>query len=346
MKKESNGIGENKNSKKISKNNKIISSILAVVMCCQSLVGANPNSDNREFVSDKGIDNSPTADGSEKEEEDIKSKENNNSGLIRNSLDALLVAAMGSWWFYVTKNKDLKSKNEENERLNERLKKNNEEYEKLRKEFEKNREEFEKNNEENKRLKEKLEEIYKPDTVGDAEVQEKEYFGVECIAFNVGKRVEGYRGRVFFRNLTDLADVAKGVYFVDDDNNSETYRCNLVNIRVKLNSSKVLSYENDDYKQLSKYSKYILSIFSKGFDDLFSKLGISSGLELKECLYDILVEDEDKVKSNFRFTNIYIRFLDEEKKINLRLLLPQELLDKEFILEEEEEEVHEKEEEE
>ncbi|BED92071.1 MAG: hypothetical protein CfP315_0651 [Candidatus Improbicoccus pseudotrichonymphae] len=38
MKKESNGIGENKNSKKISKNNKIISSILAVIMCCQPLV--------------------------------------------------------------------------------------------------------------------------------------------------------------------------------------------------------------------------------------------------------------------------------------------------------------------
>ncbi|BED91759.1 MAG: hypothetical protein CfP315_0284 [Candidatus Improbicoccus pseudotrichonymphae] len=40
MKKESNGIGENKNSKKISKNNKIISSILAVAMCCQSFVVA------------------------------------------------------------------------------------------------------------------------------------------------------------------------------------------------------------------------------------------------------------------------------------------------------------------
>ncbi|BED92187.1 MAG: hypothetical protein CfP315_0786 [Candidatus Improbicoccus pseudotrichonymphae] len=40
MKKESNGIGENKNSKKISKNNKIISSVLAITMCCQSFVGA------------------------------------------------------------------------------------------------------------------------------------------------------------------------------------------------------------------------------------------------------------------------------------------------------------------
>ncbi|BED92283.1 MAG: hypothetical protein CfP315_0897 [Candidatus Improbicoccus pseudotrichonymphae] len=38
MKKE-NSIDDNKNSKKISKNNKIISSILAVVMCCQSFVG-------------------------------------------------------------------------------------------------------------------------------------------------------------------------------------------------------------------------------------------------------------------------------------------------------------------
>ncbi|BED91899.1 MAG: hypothetical protein CfP315_0444 [Candidatus Improbicoccus pseudotrichonymphae] len=47
MKKESNGIGENKNSKKINKNNKIISSILAVVMCCQSFVGAV---NHNEFV--------------------------------------------------------------------------------------------------------------------------------------------------------------------------------------------------------------------------------------------------------------------------------------------------------
>ncbi|BED92220.1 MAG: hypothetical protein CfP315_0823 [Candidatus Improbicoccus pseudotrichonymphae] len=118
MKKESNGIGENKNSKKISKNNKIISSILAVIMCCQSFVGANPNSDNRKFVSDKGIDNSPTADGSEEDDEvkDIKIKENNNSSsLIRNSLDALLVAAMGGFWFYGTKN------NEEIAKLNEKL---------------------------------------------------------------------------------------------------------------------------------------------------------------------------------------------------------------------------------
>ncbi|BED92013.1 MAG: hypothetical protein CfP315_0582 [Candidatus Improbicoccus pseudotrichonymphae] len=41
MKKESNGIGENKNSKKISKNNKIISSILAVAMCFQPVVVIN-----------------------------------------------------------------------------------------------------------------------------------------------------------------------------------------------------------------------------------------------------------------------------------------------------------------
>ncbi|BED91916.1 MAG: hypothetical protein CfP315_0467 [Candidatus Improbicoccus pseudotrichonymphae] len=41
MKKESNGIGENKNSKKINKNNKIISSILAVAMCFQPVVAIN-----------------------------------------------------------------------------------------------------------------------------------------------------------------------------------------------------------------------------------------------------------------------------------------------------------------
>ncbi|BED92073.1 MAG: hypothetical protein CfP315_0654 [Candidatus Improbicoccus pseudotrichonymphae] len=63
MKKESNGIGENKNSKKISKNNKIISSILAVVMCCQSFVGAvSLNTDGKvnvvepARVDDMGID--------------------------------------------------------------------------------------------------------------------------------------------------------------------------------------------------------------------------------------------------------------------------------------------------
>ncbi|BED92116.1 MAG: hypothetical protein CfP315_0702 [Candidatus Improbicoccus pseudotrichonymphae] len=33
-------ISNNENNKKISKNNKIISSILAIVMCCQPLVGA------------------------------------------------------------------------------------------------------------------------------------------------------------------------------------------------------------------------------------------------------------------------------------------------------------------
>ncbi|BED91799.1 MAG: hypothetical protein CfP315_0330 [Candidatus Improbicoccus pseudotrichonymphae] len=108
MKKESNGIGENKNSKKVSKNNKIISSILAVIMCCQSFVGANPNSDNRKFVSDEGIDNSPAADGSEEDDEvkDIKSKENNILGLIRISLEAFLgLVALGSLCLYGTKNK-------------------------------------------------------------------------------------------------------------------------------------------------------------------------------------------------------------------------------------------------
>ncbi|BED91719.1 MAG: Rab-family small GTPase [Candidatus Improbicoccus pseudotrichonymphae] len=57
MKKESNGIGENKNSKKISKNNKIISSILAVIMCCQSFVGAGPplNTDNTVDIVESSI---------------------------------------------------------------------------------------------------------------------------------------------------------------------------------------------------------------------------------------------------------------------------------------------------
>ncbi|BED91757.1 MAG: Rab family GTPase [Candidatus Improbicoccus pseudotrichonymphae] len=156
MKKESNGIGENKNSKKINKNNKIISSILAVIMCCQSFVGANPNSDNREFVSDKVIDNNPAADGSEKEEEkeedkedkedkeevkDIKSKKNNSSSLIRNSLDALLsIAAMSGWWFYVTKNKSekivLKEKNEKTQQLEDQCKKLEEDKANLQKEVE------------------------------------------------------------------------------------------------------------------------------------------------------------------------------------------------------------------
>ncbi|BED91890.1 MAG: hypothetical protein CfP315_0433 [Candidatus Improbicoccus pseudotrichonymphae] len=65
MKKESNGIGENKNSKKINKNNKIISSILAVIMCCQSFVGA--------FVSDDQlVDNRKTVEIMEGKDNDVK----------------------------------------------------------------------------------------------------------------------------------------------------------------------------------------------------------------------------------------------------------------------------------
>ncbi|BED92004.1 MAG: hypothetical protein CfP315_0572 [Candidatus Improbicoccus pseudotrichonymphae] len=81
MKKESNGIGENKNSKKINKNNKIISSILAVIMCCQSFVGA--------FVSDDQlVDNKKTVkimkykdkDGVEISEDENDVKENDKGG--------------------------------------------------------------------------------------------------------------------------------------------------------------------------------------------------------------------------------------------------------------------------
>ncbi|BED91720.1 MAG: hypothetical protein CfP315_0236 [Candidatus Improbicoccus pseudotrichonymphae] len=68
MKKESNGIGENKNSKKISKNNKIISSILAVVMCCQSLVGAvKPDS---QLVDSKETDSKETVEIMEGKDKD------------------------------------------------------------------------------------------------------------------------------------------------------------------------------------------------------------------------------------------------------------------------------------
>ncbi|BED92183.1 MAG: hypothetical protein CfP315_0781 [Candidatus Improbicoccus pseudotrichonymphae] len=82
MKKESNGIGENKNSKKISKNNKIISSILAVAMCCQSLVGAvKPDSqlvDSKEIDSKKNVeiteDKNENKDESKKDDAVNKSK--------------------------------------------------------------------------------------------------------------------------------------------------------------------------------------------------------------------------------------------------------------------------------
>ncbi|BED92312.1 MAG: hypothetical protein CfP315_0935 [Candidatus Improbicoccus pseudotrichonymphae] len=60
MKKEK--ISNNENNKKISKNNKIISSILAIVMCCQPLVGA--------FVSDSQlVDNKKTVEITEDKNE-------------------------------------------------------------------------------------------------------------------------------------------------------------------------------------------------------------------------------------------------------------------------------------
>ncbi|BED91798.1 MAG: hypothetical protein CfP315_0329 [Candidatus Improbicoccus pseudotrichonymphae] len=85
MKKESNGIGENKNSKKISKNNKIISSILAVVMCCQSFVGAvDPPLavDGSEFVEPVGKDlknDNNNLESSSKDENNYKDGEDENS---------------------------------------------------------------------------------------------------------------------------------------------------------------------------------------------------------------------------------------------------------------------------
>ncbi|BED91736.1 MAG: hypothetical protein CfP315_0254 [Candidatus Improbicoccus pseudotrichonymphae] len=85
MKKESNGIGENKNSKKISKNNKIISSILAVVMCCQSFVGAvgPPLAvDGSEFVEPVGKDlknDNNNLESSSEDENNYKDGENKNS---------------------------------------------------------------------------------------------------------------------------------------------------------------------------------------------------------------------------------------------------------------------------
>ncbi|BED91525.1 MAG: hypothetical protein CfP315_0013 [Candidatus Improbicoccus pseudotrichonymphae] len=165
MKKESNGIGENKNSKKISKNNKIISSILAITMCCQSFVGANPNSDNREFVSDDGIDNSPAADRSEEDDgvKDIKSKGNNSSSLIRNSLDALLVAAMGSWWFYGTKNKSeksvLKEKNEKIQQLELKREESEKEKAALRKEIEESNQQSSETNKKMQKLEQQYEKL-------------------------------------------------------------------------------------------------------------------------------------------------------------------------------------------
>ncbi|BED91756.1 MAG: hypothetical protein CfP315_0281 [Candidatus Improbicoccus pseudotrichonymphae] len=88
MKKESNGIGENKNSKKINKNNKIISSILAIAMCCQSLVGAVPlNTDGKVNV----VAGPPVSDSidSENNLKDSKGKdEGDNKDFIKKKEDS------------------------------------------------------------------------------------------------------------------------------------------------------------------------------------------------------------------------------------------------------------------
>ncbi|BED92102.1 MAG: hypothetical protein CfP315_0686 [Candidatus Improbicoccus pseudotrichonymphae] len=75
MKKE-NSIDDNKNSKKISKNNKIISSILAVIMCCQSFVGAGPplNTDGKVNVAGPPVSDSIDS------ENDLKDSEGKDEG--------------------------------------------------------------------------------------------------------------------------------------------------------------------------------------------------------------------------------------------------------------------------
>ncbi|BED92256.1 MAG: hypothetical protein CfP315_0867 [Candidatus Improbicoccus pseudotrichonymphae] len=82
MKKE-NSIDDNKNSNKINKNNKIISSILAVIMCCQSLVVAVPlNTDdaNNDVIGfddgDTKNDDGGSDDGDFRAEKDTKKKNN------------------------------------------------------------------------------------------------------------------------------------------------------------------------------------------------------------------------------------------------------------------------------
>ncbi|BED91572.1 MAG: hypothetical protein CfP315_0071 [Candidatus Improbicoccus pseudotrichonymphae] len=76
MKKESNGIGENKNSKKINKNNKIISSILAVIMCCQSFVGAVGSDDRLVDSSKKTVETTKCEDNVKVSEDKSNVKEN------------------------------------------------------------------------------------------------------------------------------------------------------------------------------------------------------------------------------------------------------------------------------
>ncbi|BED91987.1 MAG: Rab family GTPase [Candidatus Improbicoccus pseudotrichonymphae] len=81
MKKE-NSIDDNKNNKKINKSNKIISSVLAVVMCCQSFVGAGPplNTDNTVDIVESSIsknenENENGLKGSEDDNENSNVKE-------------------------------------------------------------------------------------------------------------------------------------------------------------------------------------------------------------------------------------------------------------------------------
>ncbi|BED92182.1 MAG: Ras family protein [Candidatus Improbicoccus pseudotrichonymphae] len=81
MKKE-NSIDDNKNNKKINKSNKIISSVLAVIMCCQSFVGAGPplNTDNTVGIVESSIsknenENENGLKGSEDDNENSNVKE-------------------------------------------------------------------------------------------------------------------------------------------------------------------------------------------------------------------------------------------------------------------------------
>ncbi|BED91582.1 MAG: hypothetical protein CfP315_0081 [Candidatus Improbicoccus pseudotrichonymphae] len=317
MKKEK--ISNNENNKKISKNNKIISSILAVAMCCQSFVGANPNSDNREFVSDEGIDNNQTADGSEEDDEvkDIKSKKNNSSSLIRNSLDVLLVAAMGSWWFYGTKNKDkdLKSKNEEIGRLEK-------EFEKKDKELEgKNRE----LGEEIEKLKKELEKIERLEEESSEDILEKEYFkldfleykGKRIFTFALGKKMvirkdEEDKGETLFYSLSSnfggisTVFVCARRYFYSDTN----YEIFDGEIRKAENKIK------GELENMEPYSRFVYNV-AIGREDISE---LTTEEKLAEKLCGLLSECESK----FRLTGFYLTLRNSGKKIG-DILVPQEL---------------------
>ncbi|BED92005.1 MAG: hypothetical protein CfP315_0573 [Candidatus Improbicoccus pseudotrichonymphae] len=102
MKKESNGIGENKNSKKISKNNKIISSILAVAMCCQSfVVDVKPDSQLVNTVEimkykDEGNEDENDVKENDEDENDDKSKKGDMVDKSKELLDlAETIAVVG-----------------------------------------------------------------------------------------------------------------------------------------------------------------------------------------------------------------------------------------------------------